>query len=109
MLVWKPGKRTSLSFEDCFQTNSLRKQCRPAQSPFYRCAAIVVAANQAAELFIEGGATAASLLSRLNWISFKPVDELAPGVVRLQLNNKSHLFITLKPGSYSWPEFIFNS
>ncbi|MDD3431007.1 MAG: four-carbon acid sugar kinase family protein [Bacteroidales bacterium] len=62
-----------------------------------------------AELFIEGGATAASLLSRLNWISFKPVDELAPGVVRLQLNNKSHLFITLKPGSYSWPEFIFNS
>ncbi len=61
-----------------------------------------------AELFIEGGATAASLLSRLNWTAFKPVEELAPGVVRLQLIHNSHLFITLKPGSYSWPEFLFN-
>ncbi len=61
-----------------------------------------------AELFIEGGATAASLLSRLNWTAFKPVDELAPGVVRLQLIHKPPIFITLKPGSYSWPEFLFN-
>lgn len=60
------------------------------------------------ELFIEGGATASSLLNRLNWTSFTPVDELAPGVVRLKLSHDPNLFITLKPGSYSWPDFLFN-
>lgn len=56
------------------------------------------------ELFIEGGATAYDLLQKLNWKSFTPTAELAPGVVRMQyaLDNTKH--ITLKPGSYKWPE-----
>lgn len=61
-----------------------------------------------AELFIEGGATAYSLLNRLKWTLFTPVNELAPGVVRLQLNQKPCIFVSLKPGSYTWPNFLFN-
>lgn len=60
------------------------------------------------ELFIEGGATASNLLSRLQWTTFEPVDELAAGVVRFKLTQPPNSYITLKPGSYSWPDFLFN-
>lgn len=56
------------------------------------------------ELFIEGGATAYALLHRLNWNNFKPIAELAPGVVRMQLVSNNKKYITIKPGSYKWPE-----
>ncbi len=56
------------------------------------------------ELFIEGGATAYDLLQKLNWKSFTPVTELALGVVRMQYELNPEKFITLKPGSYKWPE-----
>lgn len=56
------------------------------------------------ELFIEGGATAYALLHQLNWNNFKPIAELAPGVVRMQLVSNNKKYITIKPGSYKWPE-----
>lgn len=56
-------------------------------------------------LLIEGGATAYSLLQRLGWNSFTPVREWTPGVVQLKLNTEPYCYITLKPGSYAWPEF----
>lgn len=56
------------------------------------------------ELFIEGGATAYDLLQKLNWKSFTPTAELAPGVVRMQYALDNTKYITLKPGSYKWPE-----
>lgn len=56
------------------------------------------------EIFIEGGATAYDLLQKLNWKSFSPIAELAPGVVRMQYDLDPNKYITLKPGSYKWPE-----
>lgn len=56
------------------------------------------------ELYIEGGATAYDVLQKLNWHDFIPIAELAPGVVRLQLVSDPTKFITIKPGSYQWPE-----
>ncbi|MBO5916438.1 MAG: hypothetical protein J6Q25_05950, partial [Bacteroidales bacterium] len=56
-------------------------------------------------LLIEGGATAYSLLQRLGWNSFTPVREWTPGVVQLKLNTEPYCYITLKPGSYTWPDF----
>lgn len=60
------------------------------------------------EFFIEGGATAYDMLKTLGWNSFTPTEELALGVVRMQYyaNPKKH--ITLKPGSYKWPEGLLN-
>ena len=78
------------------------------------------------EIVIEGGATAFCLLNRLDWHHFRITNEIAPGVVRMQLtslnpqpstinrqpstvnrqpstvNPQPSTFITLKPGSYPW-------
>jgi len=62
---------------------------------------------QPAQLLIEGGATAWSLLQRLGWNSFNPIREWLPGVVQLQLKTPPYCYITLKPGSYAWPQFSF--
>lgn len=58
------------------------------------------------ELFIEGGASAYSVLQKLNWKSFTPVDELALGVVRMQYDADLSKHITIKPGSYKWPSAL---
>ena len=43
-------------------------------------------------------------LKKLNWKSFTPIAELAPGVVRMQYDYDTNKHITLMPGSYKWPE-----
>ena len=58
------------------------------------------------ELFLEGGSTAAAILRRSGITNFHPVEQLAPGVIRMQANSKQDLFFTLKPGSYDWPGSI---
>lgn len=55
------------------------------------------------ELLIEGGATAWSVLSRLNFKKMYPVNQLAPGVIRMSVPGDTQLYVTLKPGSYEWP------
>lgn len=58
------------------------------------------------QILIEGGATAWGIIQRLGWSSFTPVREWLPGVVQLKLNEaEKQCHITLKPGSYAWPEF----
>jgi len=53
------------------------------------------------ELVIEGGSTAYAVLRAVGLKSFVPVEELAPGVVRMRAGE---MYITVKPGSYAWPE-----
>jgi len=53
------------------------------------------------ELVIEGGSTAYAVLRAAGLKSFVPVEELAPGVVRMRAGE---MYITVKPGSYAWPE-----
>jgi len=55
------------------------------------------------EIFIEGGSTAAAILSQLNIATFEPINELQRGVVRMKAGG---LFITAKPGSYELPQQI---
>ena len=59
--------------------------------------------NPVSTLIIEGGATAFSVLSRLNWSSFAVTQEYAPGVVGIDYNTNGHTtHVILKPGSYPW-------
>ncbi len=58
------------------------------------------------ELLIEGGSTAAAILKALCLYRFFPVQELATGVIRMQTENKPDLYVTLKPGSYTWPQAV---
>jgi uncharacterized protein YgbK (DUF1537 family) len=59
------------------------------------------------ELVVEGGATAWALINQSELTRFFPVEEMAPGVVRMQTNDPN-LFITVKPGSYQWPEGLWD-
>ena len=52
------------------------------------------------EVYIEGGATAYSILERMGWKELQLSCEYAPGVVRMQ---HAACGITVKPGSYLWP------
>ncbi|MDR3220052.1 MAG: four-carbon acid sugar kinase family protein [Dysgonamonadaceae bacterium] len=59
------------------------------------------------ELFIEGGATAYALIRACGFSALIPVEEYARGVVRLKIPDKENLYVTIKPGSYEWPENLF--
>ena len=65
-----------------------------------RMAAALVAQQPPHQLIIEGGATAFATLSQLQWHTLTVVQQVAPGVVRLQAESGS--LVTLKPGSYPW-------
>jgi len=59
------------------------------------------------EILIEGGATAYGILNILNWKTLNPVQELAPGVLRMQVSDLPTTYLTIKPGSYRWPKDLF--
>lgn len=62
---------------------------------------------QVDELFIDGGATVFAISKKLSINKFLPLIEIAPGVIRMAVENKPYLHITIKPGSYLWPEKIW--
>ena len=59
------------------------------------------------ELFIEGGATARACLRAADFTSLIPVEEYTRGVVRFKIPGKKSMHLTIKPGSYAWPEKLF--
>lgn len=61
------------------------------------------------ELYIEGGATASTIVRRLQWTRFFPCAELAPGTVRMRVKEKQNLSLTIKPGSYHWPKKMWTN
>ena len=61
------------------------------------------------DLMIEGGETAQAILSVLNIGSLYPVQSLAPGVTRMKVDGYHHLHVTMKPGSYGWPDLLWRT
>lgn len=59
------------------------------------------------ELLVSGGATVYAIISKLNWREFVPLEELSPGVVRLR-EQSTGCYLTIKPGSYDWPDEIIS-
>ena len=57
-------------------------------------------------VFAEGGATAVGLARQMAWHRLQVTAELAPGVVTLSPHGRSSTVLTIKPGSYPWPEVI---
>jgi uncharacterized protein YgbK (DUF1537 family) len=55
-------------------------------------------------VFAEGGATAAELVRRMNWPRLEVRREWAPGVATLAVAGDQTQWLTIKPGSYAWPE-----
>ena len=62
-----------------------------------------------ADLLIEGGATAYSIVKKVGWHSFLPDEEIDQGIVRMRVVECAGLHLTIKPGSYEWPtQWNFN-
>ena len=57
------------------------------------------------EIFIEGGETASTIIRNQD-INLRIREVLGAGVVKLELNN-SGICLIVKPGSYPWPENVF--
>lgn len=57
-------------------------------------------------LFIEGGSTAYEILKRAGFYRFIPELEITPGIVKLRISGVEDMSLTVKPGSYLWPEFL---
>lgn len=55
-------------------------------------------------IFAEGGATSAELVRRMKWSRLEVLREWAPGVATLAVAAENPLWLTIKPGSYSWPQ-----
>lgn len=60
------------------------------------------------ELYIEGGGTTYSIIKELGFSSFIPVKEYTRGVVRMRVPSKEDFYLSIKPGSYEWPEKLFS-
>jgi D-threonate/D-erythronate kinase len=59
------------------------------------------------ELFIEGGSTATAIIRRLGFETFYPVQEITAGVVRMRVEGRQGLHLTIKPGSYDWSKEVW--
>ena len=57
-------------------------------------------------LYAEGGATAVALWRRLGWKRLRVRGELATGVVCMQIAGQTRPLVTMKPGSYAWPDQV---
>jgi D-threonate/D-erythronate kinase len=67
----------------------------------------VVGQMRIRELFIEGGATARAVLDRMRWDTLNVLGEYGLGVVRSSVRTELGQIITLKPGSYPWPDALW--
>lgn len=65
----------------------------------------VLATARVERLCLEGGATAAALLSRFGWTRLRALPAELPGVAALSVSGGPSLLI--KPGSYPWPRAVF--
>jgi len=74
-----------------------------------RVAEAVLHRTEVRHVFAEGGATAVALARRLGWNRLRVTAELAPGVVTLSAVAGSLQLLTIKPGSYAWPEGVANA
>lgn len=60
------------------------------------------------ELVVEGGSTTFSIVEALKYRQFRPTNELANGVVRMNVEENRSLHLTIKPGSYDFPKIIWD-
>ena len=71
-----------------------------------RIAQLVLGQLEVGQIYVEGGATAVELVRRLGWDRLTVLREVAPGVATLGGGGAPSPCLTIKPGSYTWPDQI---
>jgi D-threonate/D-erythronate kinase len=67
-------------------------------------AELVLRRVEVGHVYAEGGATATELVRRMGWARLSVLAEPAPGVAVLAIEGNSSQLLTVKPGTYAWPE-----
>jgi uncharacterized protein YgbK (DUF1537 family) len=68
----------------------------------------LVARDLVRELIIEGGSTASAVLHKLGCLRLRPLQQLAQGVILMEMEDRPGVRLTMKPGSYQWPISVWN-
>lgn len=58
------------------------------------------------DLIVDGGATVYAIAEQAGLNKMFPLRELAPGVIQMRIEDRENMRMTIKPGSYSWPESL---
>jgi len=96
VLIYAPNKQTLNNYNPQEIKRKMAKICQ-----------ILLESGNVNELLIEGGSTACACLHQCGISTLIPVSEYARGVVRMAVFERKGLYITLKPGSYTWaPECL---
>jgi uncharacterized protein YgbK (DUF1537 family) len=91
---------------------AIRQEQVPARARYLREIKAAVIAEvlgncDVANLFIEGGATAAAIVRWMGWREFRIVGHFGAGVVAFRNELAKTPLIVIKPGSYPWPGGVF--
>jgi uncharacterized protein YgbK (DUF1537 family) len=100
----KSGRVIIAILQPVVHDSKLAKNLRMGTATLVR---IIFSAAKINELFIEGGATAEAVLHELQWQTFDVIGQYAPGVVQMHAPQESDNYVTIKPGSYPWPDRIW--
>jgi hypothetical protein len=88
-----------------FEVMDDRDSSRGIIQKLARTAMVVVEHSKGAHLFMEGGETASAIFRAMGWDQLLVRQVHNVGVVTLQAP-ENDLPVTVKPGSYSWPEYL---
>ncbi len=72
-----------------------------------RVAASAIRETPVSAIYAEGGATAVELARQMGWRRLKVMRELSPGVATFKIDSMPGVSLTIKPGSYLWPNELF--
>ena len=103
--AFKPHARVVLAINNPLLADPLapRRLC----DQLVAAASAVLQQARVSDLCVEGGATAAALLHSMGWTRLAVIRELSPGVVAMRPAANTTVKVTLKPGSYAWPEELW--
>jgi D-threonate/D-erythronate kinase len=71
-----------------------------------RLAKVVLDRAEIGHVYAEGGATARELARQMGWQRLTVVEELGLGIATLAVSDQARPLLTIKPGSYTWPQSI---
>jgi uncharacterized protein YgbK (DUF1537 family) len=69
----------------------------------------VLRSHPSSTLFVEGGATAAHVITQMGWNELTVKGEISAGVIALTPEGYPRHLLIVKPGSYAWPDSCFCS
>jgi D-threonate/D-erythronate kinase len=96
----------AVTFVDAPLLTSSRAIADELGETFASTAAAALRQELVDHLIIEGGTTAAGVATKLGWTELTVVHQWSPGVVSLRPASAPQHMITVKPGSYPWPDRI---